>query len=39
VSDIVATALLPGFDDSVRDRLRSRASALAAAYPLYPGLS
>jgi glycine hydroxymethyltransferase len=38
VSDIVAIALLPGFDDSVRDGLRSRAAALAAAYPLYPGL-
>jgi glycine hydroxymethyltransferase len=38
VSDIVATALLPGFDDSVRDTLRSRAATLAAAYPLYPGL-
>ena len=38
VSDIVATALLPSFDDAVQESLRARVAALAAAYPLYPGL-
>jgi glycine hydroxymethyltransferase len=39
VSDIVATALLPGFEESVRASLQARVKALAAAYPLYPGLT
>ena len=38
VSDIVATALLPEFDDAVEAALKARVSALAAAYPLYPDL-
>jgi glycine hydroxymethyltransferase len=39
VADIVALALLPGYDDAVEQSLRARVSALAAAFPLYPGLS
>jgi glycine hydroxymethyltransferase len=38
VSDIVATALLPDFDDAVEAALQARVRALAAAYPLYPDL-
>jgi glycine hydroxymethyltransferase len=39
VSDIVATALLPGFDESVQASLQSRVAALAEAFPLYPDLT
>jgi glycine hydroxymethyltransferase len=39
VSDIVATALLPGFDDAIAAGLTARVGSLAAAYPLYPHLS
>jgi glycine hydroxymethyltransferase len=39
VADVVALALLPGYDDGVEQALRARVSALAAAFPLYPGLS
>ena len=38
VSDIVAQALLPDFDEAREAALRDRVAALAAAYPLYPGL-
>jgi glycine hydroxymethyltransferase len=38
VADIVALALLPDFDDARAVALRDRVAALAAAYPLYPGL-
>ncbi len=38
VADIVAQALLPDFDSAREEALRERAAALAAAYPLYPGL-
>jgi glycine hydroxymethyltransferase len=38
VADIVAEALKPSFDDTVREALTARVSALAAKHPLYPGL-
>ena len=38
VADVIATALKPGFDEEVATSLRGRVSALAAAFPLYPGL-
>jgi glycine hydroxymethyltransferase len=38
VADVVAQALLPDFDDARATALRDRVAALAAAYPLYPGL-
>jgi glycine hydroxymethyltransferase len=38
VADVVAQALLPDFDETRATALRSRVAALAAAYPLYPGL-
>jgi glycine hydroxymethyltransferase len=38
VADIVAEALLPSFDDAVREALTARVSALAAKHPLYPDL-
>ena len=38
VADIIAAALKPDFDDQVADGLRQRVTALAAKYPLYPGL-
>ncbi len=36
VADIIATALLPGFDDAVADGLRARVRALTDRFPLYP---
>ena len=36
VADIIAAALLPGFDDAVATGLRARVSALADRFPLYP---
>ncbi|WP_034268407.1 serine hydroxymethyltransferase [Haloechinothrix halophila] len=36
VSDIIATALRPEFDDSTRAELRTRVERLAAKHPLYP---
>jgi glycine hydroxymethyltransferase len=38
VADIIAEALKPSYDEGVGAKLRSRVAALAAAYPLYPGL-
>ncbi|TQK71726.1 MULTISPECIES: serine hydroxymethyltransferase [unclassified Nocardioides] len=38
VADVIAEALKPSYDESVADKLRDRVAALAAAYPLYPGL-
>lgn len=38
VADVIAEALKPSYDDGVGAKLRARVSALAAAYPLYPGL-
>jgi glycine hydroxymethyltransferase len=37
VADIIATAVKPGFDESVADDLRGRVTALARRFPLYPG--
>ncbi|WGX99135.1 serine hydroxymethyltransferase [Nocardioides sp. L-11A] len=39
VADVIAEALVPSYDESVGTRLRERVAALAAAHPLYPGLS
>jgi glycine hydroxymethyltransferase len=39
VADIIATALLPDFDDTIAAGLRQRVSALAAKHPLYPALA
>ncbi|GAA3743419.1 glycine hydroxymethyltransferase [Spinactinospora alkalitolerans] len=39
VADIIAQALLPGFDDAAGESLRRRVAALAAAHPLYPNLN
>ncbi|MEO6020101.1 MAG: serine hydroxymethyltransferase [Knoellia sp.] len=36
VADIIATALLPGFDDALADGLRDRVRALTDRFPLYP---
>jgi len=36
VADIIARALLPGFDAAVADRLRARVTVLADHFPLYP---
>jgi glycine hydroxymethyltransferase len=38
VADIIAEALKPSYDEGVGAKLRERVAALAAAYPLYPGL-
>jgi glycine hydroxymethyltransferase len=38
VADIIAAALLPGFDDARKADLAGRVSALAAKHPLYPNL-
>ncbi|TDP97088.1 serine hydroxymethyltransferase [Labedaea rhizosphaerae] len=38
VADIIATALLPGFDQAVAATLRERAGLLAKKHPLYPDL-
>ncbi|MEV4597926.1 serine hydroxymethyltransferase [Amycolatopsis sp. NPDC049253] len=37
-ADIVATALLPGFDETLAGKLRARVCALTARFPLYPDL-
>jgi glycine hydroxymethyltransferase len=38
VADIIAEALKPGFDDTVRAKLRDRVETLAAKHPLYADL-
>jgi glycine hydroxymethyltransferase len=38
VSDVIAQALLPSYDDEVEKALRGRVEALAARFPLYPGM-
>lgn len=38
VSDIIAEALLPGFDDTRKAALATRVTALAKKHPLYPNL-
>jgi len=38
VADIIAEALLPGFDDARAKTLSERVTALAAKHPLYPNL-
>ncbi|MEU6372647.1 serine hydroxymethyltransferase [Streptomyces sp. NPDC046909] len=38
VADIVATALLPGFDDEAATALRRRVEALTDRFPLYPAV-
>ncbi|MFD7508364.1 serine hydroxymethyltransferase [Streptomyces sp. NPDC059853] len=37
VADIIAQALLPGYDASTAEKLAARVSALADRHPLYPG--
>ncbi|MCW2945440.1 MAG: glyA [Actinoallomurus sp.] len=39
VADVIARALLPGFDETTRTALRSRVELLARRHPLYPELS
>jgi glycine hydroxymethyltransferase len=39
VADVIASALLPTFDEGVAARLRERVAGLAAKHPLYPNLS
>ncbi|RKE21228.1 serine hydroxymethyltransferase [Streptomyces sp. TLI_171] len=38
VADVIAEALLPGFDEAKAEALKARVSALAAKHPLYPEL-
>ncbi|MFI5606469.1 serine hydroxymethyltransferase [Amycolatopsis sp. NPDC051903] len=38
VADIIARTLLPSFDDTVAEKLRSRVATLTERFPLYPGL-
>jgi glycine hydroxymethyltransferase len=38
VADVIATALLPGFDEAVAVALRERVGLLAKRHPLYPSL-
>ncbi|MEU0937775.1 serine hydroxymethyltransferase [Embleya sp. NPDC005971] len=38
VSDIIAEALLPGFDDARKAALATRVTALAQKHPLYPNI-
>jgi glycine hydroxymethyltransferase len=38
VADIIAEALLPGFDEAKATALKARVTALAVKYPLYPDL-
>ncbi|MEY9930774.1 glycine hydroxymethyltransferase [Catenulispora sp. GP43] len=38
VADVIAEALLPGFDETTAARLRERVTALAAKHPLYAQL-
>ncbi|XBB69466.1 serine hydroxymethyltransferase [Nocardioides sp. WV_118_6] len=39
VADVIAEALKPSYDEGTAAKLRDRVAALAAAHPLYPGLS
>ncbi|MEU1629704.1 serine hydroxymethyltransferase [Streptomyces sp. NPDC020096] len=39
VADIIAEALKPSYDAGTAEGLKARVTALAAKYPLYPGLS
>jgi glycine hydroxymethyltransferase len=39
VADIIATTLLPSFDDGIAVKLRERVAALAEKFPLYPTLA
>jgi glycine hydroxymethyltransferase len=39
VADIIATTLLPSFDDGIAAKLRERVRALAEKFPLYPTLA
>jgi glycine hydroxymethyltransferase len=39
VADIIATTLLPSFDDGIAAKLRERVTALAERFPLYPTLA
>ena len=39
VADIIALALVGGADGADFEQLRTRAAALTAAFPLYPGLT
>jgi glycine hydroxymethyltransferase len=39
VADIIATTLLPSFDDGIAAKLRERVTALAEKFPLYPTLA
>ncbi|WP_354642393.1 serine hydroxymethyltransferase [Kitasatospora camelliae] len=38
VADVIAEALLPGFDEAKATALKARVTALAAKFPLYPEL-
>ncbi|MGW4803821.1 serine hydroxymethyltransferase [Kitasatospora sp. NPDC004272] len=38
VADVIAEALLPGFDEAKAEALKARVAALAAKHPLYPEL-
>ncbi|MFE0460800.1 serine hydroxymethyltransferase [Kitasatospora sp. NPDC058965] len=38
VADVIAEALLPGFDETKKTALKARVTALAEKYPLYPEL-
>jgi glycine hydroxymethyltransferase len=38
VADVIAQALLPGFDEARSQELAVRVTALAAKHPLYPGI-
>jgi glycine hydroxymethyltransferase len=38
VADVIATALQPGFDDALGEKLRGRVTDLADRHPLYAGL-
>ncbi|MEV4556516.1 serine hydroxymethyltransferase [Kitasatospora sp. NPDC049285] len=38
VADVIAEALLPGFDEAKAEALKARVTALAAKHPLYPEL-
>jgi len=39
VADIIASALLPSFDDGIAAKLRDRVTSLTERFPLYPELS
>ena len=38
VADVIAETLKPSFDETTREALAARVSALAEKYPLYPDL-